>query len=201
MKIRASLTTIVIFGMLGTNFSAHAQILYGADGSGHNPATQLYTIDPTTGIATAVGAIGFAVTGLAWDSATQTLYGGTTRFDPNFPGEFRVGGGSSHLITIDIVTGAGTLVGAYNTSNPAGNPESMADLAIDSTGRLFSFLEPNSDDLYTINKFTGAATLVGDSPSSGKSAIAFDSLDNLFFSKHRIHDPGRHHRPWHYDRW
>lgn len=57
----------------------------------------------------------------------------------------------------------------------------MADLAIDSAGNLFGFLEPGSDDLYSISKATGLATLVGDSPSSAVSGIAFNSADVLYF--------------------
>ena len=166
--IRYLMLTLLVSGLtLGHGERAmSAPILYGADGSG-GAASTLYTIDPTTGIATPVGAIGFSITALAWDSTTSTLYGGTSSIAP-------VNG----LITINRSTGTGTLVGAYGAGN------GMSDLAIDSAGNLFGWEENNStDDLYSITKGTGVAALVGEfGAGTGTSAIAFDSTDALYFT-------------------
>lgn len=140
-----------------------ASILYGATGSGGAPSS-LYTIDTTTGAATLVGAIGFSVTGLAFDPTTGILYGGTSNV-----------AAVSELITIDPLTGAGTSVGAYGTGS-----QTMADITFDASGQLFGFLEPGSDDLYRINKATGAATVVGDSPGSAVTGLAFGPTGTLY---------------------
>lgn len=142
-----------------------AQILYGADGSGGSLST-LYTINTTTGAATPIGAIGFSITGLAFDPTTGILYGATSRLEPS---------GFLGLVTINPLTGAGTAVGLYGTGS-----ETMADISFDSNGNLFGFLEPSSDDLYSINKSTGAATLVGNSPGSAITGLAFDNSDVLY---------------------
>jgi hypothetical protein len=124
-----------------------AEILFVATGSGGLSGT-LYTVDPGTGASTPVGPIGYAVTGLAWDPGTSTLFGSTANNDATAPGS---------LITINTATGAGTVVGSYVLSS-----ETMADLTF-SGGVLYGWAEPNSDDLYTINTSTGAATVVGNS--------------------------------------
>ncbi|MFO1093926.1 MAG: PEP-CTERM sorting domain-containing protein [Planctomycetaceae bacterium] len=154
--------------LTGSAAETYAGVLYGADGSGSNPST-LYTIDTSTGAATAIGSIGYAVTGLAFDPTTGILYGGTTR-NSSFIG----------LLTIDTTTGAGTQVGTYNTS-VFSFTESMADISFDSAGNLYGWLEPGSDDLYSINKATGAATLVGEAGiGTATSGLAFDNSGTLY---------------------
>ncbi len=140
-----------------------AQVLYGATGSGGALST-LYTINPLTGAGTAIGPVGYSITGLAFDPTTGILYGGTSR-----------GSGTHGLITINPLTGAGTFVGLYGTGF-----ESMADITFDASGQLYGFLEPSSDDLYRINKATGAATLVGNSPGSAVTGLAFDNSGVLY---------------------
>ncbi|MCI0457349.1 MAG: DUF4394 domain-containing protein [Gemmataceae bacterium] len=141
-------------------------VLYGADGSGGNPSN-LYIINPATGaVQQTVGPIGFGVTGLAFDPTTGTLYGST--------------GAASRtqgLITINLTTGAGTLVGEFNLGG-----ETMADIAFDSAGNLFGWAEPGSDDLFSINKATGAATSVGESGlATALSGLAISPSGTVFF--------------------
>ena len=124
--------------------NAAAQVLYGADGAGGNAATILYTINPANGVATAVGPIGFAVTGLAFHPITGVLYGSTGGNAPISP---------NSLIRIDTATGAGTLIGA-NTQGP------LADLEFRSDGVLLAWCEC-SDELATVNLNNGVATIVG----------------------------------------
>lgn len=124
--------------------TASAQTLYGSRGG--NTAGNLYTINPTTAVSTVVGPIGYAVTGMAYNPATGTMYGSTSSNSPVC---------ASCLITINLTTGAGTLVGAMGLSNSA------ADIAWSGT-TLYGWSE-DGDDLVTINTTTGAATFVGES--------------------------------------
>jgi hypothetical protein len=59
----------------------------------------------------------------------------------------------------------------------------MADLTFTSDGTLYGWLEPGSDDLYTINLATGAATLVGNAGiSTFGSGLAANSSNVLYFA-------------------
>jgi hypothetical protein len=148
------------------------EVLLGADGARGIPSN-LYILDPSNGsVIQNLGPIGFAVTGLAEDPITGTLYGSTAQRGlggaPN-PGS---------LITIDKTTGAGTQVGDLRPDE-----ESAADITFTPDGALFGWLEANSDDLVTIDKVTGAASIVGDSGlSTFGSGLASDSAGTLFFA-------------------
>jgi hypothetical protein len=128
----------------------------------------LYVLNPATGATvTNVGAIGFAVTGLAVQPGTGTLFGSTG-------GNGAVGPNS--IITINKTTGAGTLLGATGLGNP------VADLTFTSDGTLYGWSE-DTDDLVTINTSTGVATVVGDSGlSTAGSGLAASAGNVLFFS-------------------
>jgi hypothetical protein len=129
--------------------SAWAQMLYGADGAGGN-LSNLYILDPATGAPiSTVGAIGFAVTGMAIHPVTGILYGSTGNASPVSP---------RSLITIDKLTGLGTLVGSFGVAG-----HTMADLAFTSDGTLYGWAEPGRDTLHTIDLATGQATEVGES--------------------------------------
>jgi hypothetical protein len=146
------------------------QILYGADGAGGNPATNLYILDPATGaIVTTVGPIGFAVTGLAFHPTTGVLYGTTGRASPASPG---------FLITIDTSTGSGTLVGDLDASSD----ETAADITFGTDGTLYGWLEPGTDSLVTIDITTGAATVVGNSGLSTAGAALAGSGNPLILA-------------------
>jgi hypothetical protein len=143
--------------------------LFAADGAGGNLAN-LYTLNPATGAVTStIGAIGFAVTGLAVHPTTGTLYGVTGGVDPSNPG---------HLITINRTTGAGTVFGDLlaGTTNP------VADITFTSDGTLYGWSE-DTDELVTINLTTGVATVVGASGiGTSGSGIAASSANVLFFT-------------------
>lgn len=143
--------------------------LLGADGAGGN-LSNLYVLNEATGaVKSTIGPIGFAVTGLALDPNTGTLYGVTGGADPSNPG---------FLITINMTTGAGTIVGDLlaATTNP------VADITFTSDGTLYGWSE-NTDDLVTINKTTGAATVVANSlHSTFGSGIAASAGDVLYFA-------------------
>lgn len=149
-----------------------AQLLYATDGAGGN-VSNLYILNPDTGaVVKTVGPVGFAVTGLAIDPTTGTLYGSTGRQasagQPN-PGS---------LIKIDRTTGKGTLIG-----DERANTETAADITFTPDGALFGWLEDTTDDLVTINTATGAATVVGDSGlDTYGSGIASNSAGVLYFA-------------------
>jgi hypothetical protein len=143
--------------------AALADDLYAVSGAG-NSASTLYRLDPTTGaVLETIGALGINhVVGLAYDPSTGTLYG--HRNDV-------AAGEVGRLYTIDLTTGAATLVGITNITSP--------DMTIDPSGQLFAWMEfENSgafqDDLYTINKITGAASRVGESgQATGATGLGF----------------------------
>ncbi|HEV8259273.1 MAG TPA: hypothetical protein VGQ19_00780 [Burkholderiales bacterium] len=143
--------------------------LLGADGAGGNLAN-LYVLNSATGaVASTIGPIGFAVTGMAVHPTTKVLYGVTGGADPVSP---------AFLITIDKATGAGAAVGDLD---PAGTSP-VADITFTSDGTLYGWFE-GSDDLVTIDLTTGAATVVADSTiGTSGSGIAASPGDVLFFT-------------------
>lgn len=160
---RIGLSVLLGLAAAGTQ----AQVLYGSTGGGGNPAAQLGTINQATGAFTPIGAIGFAVTGLAVHPTTGVLYGSTGGSSPVSP---------NSIITINTTTGAGTLVGA------AGGGCTPADITFRSDGVLFGWCE-GPDSLATFNLGTGAATIVGASGlGTFGSGIAFDNGGTLYYA-------------------
>ena len=124
--------------------NAQTSTIYGSAYSGPGGAATLYTLDSSTGAATAVGPIGFAQVGALAFAPNGTLYG--VGYDTT--------NDESILIAIDPSTGAGTLVGSLGLS------DYTQDIAFrPSDGKLFAYIEGS---IYTIDVATGAATLVGD---------------------------------------
>ena len=144
-----------------------APVLYAALG-GVSSTSDLYTVDPVTAVMTSIGAIGFAMTGLAFRPSDGVLFGVTSSGSGSDP---------RSLITIDPVTGAGTLVGATGLSQ---GPTDIAFLSDDSA---YGY-NPNNRCLYSIDTSTGAATQVSANaiPAGGTSgfAVSVDSADQLF---------------------
>ncbi len=150
MKAVLKARSFAVFALAIFAFTANADsfALYGATSSG---AGELYVLDPATGAASKdvgpinAGATNYAVTGLAFDPTTNTLYGSTG------------GVSGTSLLTIDPNTAATTVVGNFNIG--AGN--TMTDLAFDHSGNLYGISSSGGANLYTIDKTTGAATIVG----------------------------------------
>lgn len=147
--------------------SVNAQTLYAVDRT-----SNLYTVNPTTGATTLVGATGIDVlSALARDPLTNTIYAAT-------------GGASSSracIYTINITTGAATLVGCDPRTVAAA--WSIPGIAIRSDGTLFAIIE-GQDDLATIDKSTSATTIIGDmgaSPGYGQG-LTFTPTDTLLHS-------------------
>jgi hypothetical protein len=135
---RLALHLLLLVGMaLAADPRAGAATLYGATSPG---ASNLYILDPATGaVIQNVGPIGFGVTGLAFDPTDGAFYGVTDNT-------------TRQLITIDKVSGAGTIVGPLTAT--------VTDIAFLPDGTL---LGSNIQGLLTINKTTGMATAVGGS--------------------------------------
>ena len=115
-------------------------------------STILCSIVPGTGVTTAIGVIGYDLGGMAFDYTTQTMYGVTHNGGPD----------SFALVTVNLTTGAGTLVG-FNDGSSGPGDWGVSDLAVSSAGVLYGMgvsLAPDAG-LYEINKATGLATLVG----------------------------------------
>jgi len=101
----------------------------------------LVTIDTLTGARTVIGNIGVPIYGLAFDQTTNTLYG--VSYD----------GANSALYTISAGGGVGTYVGDCAA-------QVLINLACSPAGVLYA-VSIDDDNLYTIDKTTGAATIVG----------------------------------------
>jgi hypothetical protein len=149
--------SILLSGLffLSTLAATQAQVFYGATSSGST--SELYTIDPSTGAATAVGALvdssenSYAITGLAFDSVTGTLYGSTSNSSPTL---------LQGLVKIDPATGLVTQIGTFNTGVAS---NTMADITFDSSSGTLYGAGSHNGNLYSINVASGLATLVGPS--------------------------------------
>jgi hypothetical protein len=144
--------------------------LYGVAFAGPNGASTFYSIDHTTGTATAIGPVGFdAVSAMAFDS-TGKLYAIGQRHGTSI----------SVLLTINTATGAGTEVGPTNVEG-LGFGSNVSDISFrHSDGALYAYLE-SGDGLGTINKTTGAATALGSTHTSCcGNGLAFSPTDLLY---------------------
>lgn len=126
----------------------------------------LVQLNPETGaVIDYIGEVGYRVNGLAFDPTSGRLYGGTSPRDPNFIG----------LIEIDITTGAGTRVGTGWS-----NVSHVAAITVNPGGQMYGWTE-DSDDLVSIDKTTGVATIVGDSGIwTGDHGLSFNSAGELY---------------------
>ncbi|MHC4410152.1 MAG: IPT/TIG domain-containing protein [Planctomycetota bacterium] len=151
-------------------YDATPRILYAADGKG-GTAGQLYRIEPLTADATPIGAIGYAITGLA-RSPSGLLYGTeSTRQNATH---------DSRLILIDTLTGAGTVVGPLLDSGGAFNHGAVADITYAGT-RLIGWSE-SGDVPVEIDPSTGTVTILGGSVSSRGDGLAAQGPTALHFA-------------------
>ena len=163
----------------GLAFHPTTGVLYGTTSnlSPSNPRS-LITIDPNTGVGTLIGSTsGHVMTDIAFDSS-GTLYGWSGWRDR----------GTSDLNTINLTTGAATIVGDF------GGDTSGNGLAFDSSGTLYADLRfPVPGSTHTINPATGLATgtiaKIGVSSSSFFNAMAYDPDTGLLFGMSR-QNPG-----------
>jgi hypothetical protein len=124
-----------------------AQVAYAVRSDGDD---KLYSINLTTGVATAIGNdTGFDdIESLAFSPGCDTLYG--------------VDDVTDRLVTCNVTTGACTAVG------PLGVDVTDTGLAVDFEGRILLSTDApkNPTNSYTVNPTTGAATLLGNQKQS-----------------------------------
>lgn len=157
--------------MTALEYDSVHNILYGATSAS---VPDLFTVNPSTGAATRVGApgtLGFLTTGMAYNPIGDIMYaaGGSRLFRKN-------------LYTINRATGTGTLLGPV-----AGISDSIQDLTFDPhSGRLYALDEfaPTGARIVTIDIPTLTATpFTGniDASQNGWNSLAFDpSTGDLF---------------------
>ncbi|MEM8960144.1 MAG: IPTL-CTERM sorting domain-containing protein [Acidobacteriota bacterium] len=161
-----------LFVLLLTVSAASAQTLYGIAFQGNAAPSTLYTVDPSTGAAVAVGPIGFERCSGADFDAAGTLFATCERAD---------GSDTPVLVTIDPMTGAGTEIG------PTGLTGAVTDISFRADGTLFAYDATNAPNhtLHTIDTATGMSTLVGDTGLSlaGGNGMTFDLEGVLYHSQ------------------
>jgi hypothetical protein len=148
---------LAVAALLSLAFSAQASTIWmtGSDGS------TLYTVDSTNGASTVVGGFGQPSTyTLSFDSGGN-LYGISNGYN------------DGTLVQIDKTTGLAVAVGVGT------GIQNLMALAFASDGTLYAG-SWSSNSLYTINKNTGAATVVGSLGFNGIMDLDFDSQGNLY---------------------
>ena len=129
----------------------------GTPATGGTSPSSLFTLNPTTGTATLIGAMGISgpVSGIAYDAANSTLYG--------------IEGGSTspyNLVSLDLTTGAATVLFSAGTT-------SFGSLSYGPDGNLYA--GTSTGLLYEINVASQTVTpLMGFTalPSAGVSGLA-----------------------------
>ncbi len=132
---------------------------YGVEYSSNN----LITLDTVTGARTVIGNVGHSISGMSYDYSTNKLYG--VSWD----------GSASSLYSISTANGAGSLIGQSST-------DLLINLACDNTGHLYT-VGVNTDSLYSLNKTTGASTIIGGIGFNAGYAqdMEFDRNNNILY--------------------
>ena len=183
---RTSLLVLLTLTLLPMLAQAQGLTIYALD----RDSNQLRAIDPVTGAtvsSVSVTLTGFTVTGgvgLAVDPTDGTMYA-LLRVDPLVAGSPTV----RELVSL-TTSGVATAIGAADD----GNAISMADITFDDTGQLWGVTgdgSVNPSTLYTIDKTSGAATLVvALGNGADGEAIGFNPGDGLIY-----HASGRDSTP------
>jgi hypothetical protein len=155
LRIKALSLTCVLFG-LADPLALRAQFFLTVD----NGSGSLKKIDQQTLAITNIGSLGvtFSFGDLAWNPNTSTLY----MID---------GRGAQGLYTVNVTTGAATLVGTHGITDLFGLAYNTQNNTLYATGF-------NNTTLYSLNPTTGAATAIG-STGVRIGALAFNSQLNV----------------------
>jgi outer membrane protein assembly factor BamB len=121
----------------------------------------LYKVNSATGAGTLVGSFGLASTFTLAFNNTGTLYGVANGFS------------DGTLVTVDQATGLAVAVGAST------GIKNLMALSFAADGTLYAG-SWDTNNLYTIDPLTGAATVVGSLGFNGIMDLDFDSHGNLF---------------------
>ena len=159
-KLAAALASVILLAIPVAGHGALVGIGFGGS---------VYSINETTGAGTLLGNSGFGDTNSMARNSAGILYSATP----------------SSLITINPVTGAGTLASALSGFGAEGL--SIRGLAFSSTNVLYAVNNGGSpgdtttdDLLYTINASTGAMTLIGTMAFAGVQSLTFSSGGTLY---------------------
>jgi hypothetical protein len=115
--------------------------IYGGSWSFFNP-NDFFTINRTTGAATAIGSMGLSgVMDFAFDT-TGTLWAVA----------------DNQLHTVNLATGAGSFVAAISGTTGTGG---VRGITFDANNNLFATTFDSNSILYSVNPVTGAATTIG----------------------------------------
>lgn len=132
----------------------------------------LVAIDPTTGEPSPLAELDQSmspdVNAMAYDNANTTLYVES----------------DGDLYTMDVVTGAATLVGDIYRSGTTTSVEVEA-MTFDDSGVLWAV---SSDELFTIDPATGIATLVGPTGVTQFNGLAWDATTSTLYATRNITD-------------
>jgi hypothetical protein len=167
--------------------AASGQMLFGCAhtgaGTGNPGPSTLYNLDPSTGVATAVGTMGIVgCSGLGFQPSTETLFavGGTINPSPP-PGLI------DNLFMVNPTTGVASVVGPSNS--PACGPP-ITDISYRSSdGMLFGY---SAGCMGTIKTSTGVFTDLGSCTTGGAfpscdfpdgNGLAFSSSNVLFYAE------------------
>jgi len=162
-----TLSVFLILGLVTPAFASPPEILYMVSkGSGTNAPSQLWTVDRTTGDATALPSpVGFSGCS-SMEFHSGVLYAAC---EPGTPGD----NNDNRLITINTVTGIGTDVGSNSVIgfNYAGMS------ALNDVGAMYTY-QPGSLGLGTFNLGTGLYTSTENgNHGKGGNGMAFDPND------------------------
>jgi hypothetical protein len=138
--------------------------IYVADGRGEARGS-LHQLDLCAGTVTAIGPIGFAITGLAFTD-DGTLYASQTDACP------------AALVEIDVATGAGTSIGPLVASAPPINHCSMADLT--AIGPQLYGWSQSIPGLVSVDRTNGAVTVIGSGAKSIGCGIAANAAGTIY---------------------
>lgn len=143
VKVNLATGDIIAIGSYtGTDFMPGADFIGGAWYASSYDSESLVTIDTITGNLTTIANLGLVMNGLAYDATTDKLYG--CAYD---------GSANSILYEINYYTGTCTQVGTISAGI-------MIGLAANSHGNIYG-INISDDALYSINKTTGAGTVIG----------------------------------------
>jgi PEP-CTERM motif len=141
----AGIGSTIVDGAAFNGLEYVGAILYGTSILSSGGPSTLSTLDPETGIFTAIGPTGVGpISGLAYNTGTGTMFG------------IAGGPGPADLFSINLTTGVATSIGSTNIQ--AGSLQFGGDgvLYAGATG------SDNGGSLFSINTGTAASTLVGD---------------------------------------
>lgn len=126
-------------------------------------AQEFLTISTTTGERTMIGSLGVQIHGISYDVQSSTMFA------------VSYNDGVSQLYTVDMETGATTLVG------PVGNLE-INNLGCSADGDLYA-VNPRNNNFYYIDKYTGTPTLIGPTGylADRDQDIEFDNVNNICY--------------------